>query len=64
MYRTVLHQAGLIGPLERSVIYGVVTASITVIGGFIAARLLTARGETVGLRLEASGCHLFDGAGG
>ena len=35
--------AGLTGPLERSLVYGAITASITVVGGFIAARLLCAR---------------------
>lgn len=42
-YRAVLHDSGLSGPLERSLAYGAVTASITVIGGFIAARLLSKR---------------------
>jgi iron(III) transport system permease protein len=42
-YRAVLHQAGLIGPLERSLIYGAVTASITMVGGYIAAWLLAQR---------------------
>jgi len=42
-YRAVLHQAGLIGPLERSLIYGAVTASITMVGGFTAAWLLAQR---------------------
>jgi iron(III) transport system permease protein len=42
-YRAVLHQAGQIGPLERSLIYAAVAASITVVGGFIAAWLLSQR---------------------
>jgi iron(III) transport system permease protein len=42
-YRELFHQPGLIGPLERSLGYAVVTATITVIGGFIAARLLARR---------------------
>ena len=40
-YRAVLHQAGQVGPLERSLAYAAITASITVAGGFIAAWLLT-----------------------
>ncbi len=42
-YRAMFHQAGLIGPLERSLVYALVTSSVTVAGGFIAARLLTQR---------------------
>jgi len=42
-YRALFDQAGLIGPLERSLGYAVITATITVTGGFIAARLLTRR---------------------
>jgi iron(III) transport system permease protein len=42
-YRALFDQAGLIGPLERSLGYGVITATITVAGGFIAARLLARR---------------------
>jgi iron(III) transport system permease protein len=42
-YRAVLHQAGLLGPLERSLAYGAVASTITVAGGFIAAWLLTQR---------------------
>jgi iron(III) transport system permease protein len=42
-YRALFAQPGLIGPLERSLGYGAVTATITVIGGFIAARLLARR---------------------
>ncbi len=34
------------GPFERSLIYGLITASITVVGGFIAARLLTKQKTT------------------
>jgi len=40
-YRAVLHDSGLSGPLERSLVYGAITATITVVGGFIAARLLS-----------------------
>jgi iron(III) transport system permease protein len=42
-YRALVHQAGLIGPLERSLGYGAVSASVTVVGGFIAAWLLAQR---------------------
>jgi iron(III) transport system permease protein len=42
-YRALFAQPGLIGPLERSLGYGFITATITVIGGFIAARLLAQR---------------------
>ena len=40
-YASVIHGIDLFGPLERSLVYGAVTASITVVGGFVAARLLT-----------------------
>jgi iron(III) transport system permease protein len=42
-YRALLHQAGLIGPLERSLGYGLVSATLTVAGGFVAAWLLAQR---------------------
>ena len=42
-YRALLHQAGLTGPLERSLGYGLVSATLTVAGGFIAAWLLAQR---------------------
>ena len=42
-YSALFQQSGLIGPLERSMFYGVITASVTVFLGFIAARLLSAR---------------------
>jgi iron(III) transport system permease protein len=42
-YRTLFHDPGLFGPIERSLVYGVVAAAITVTLGFIAARLLTQR---------------------
>ncbi|HWG14209.1 MAG TPA: hypothetical protein VG268_13135, partial [Streptosporangiaceae bacterium] len=42
-YQALFRQAGLIGPLERSLVYAVITSTITVIGGFIAARLLSQR---------------------
>jgi iron(III) transport system permease protein len=42
-YTALFRQPGLIGPLERSLVYGVITAFVTVLLGFIAARLLTKR---------------------
>jgi len=42
-YRQVFTSSGLAGPLERSLVYGIVTASITVVGGFLAARMLAKR---------------------
>ncbi|MCW2906111.1 MAG: binding-protein-dependent transport system inner rane component [Actinomycetia bacterium] len=42
-YRALLHEAGQIGPLERSLIYAAVTSFITVTGGFVAAWLLAQR---------------------
>ena len=42
-YQALFRQAGLIGPLERSMVYAVITASITVVGGFVAARMLSRR---------------------
>jgi iron(III) transport system permease protein len=42
-YQAVLHQPGLLGPIERSLVYGAVAASVTVAGGFVAAWLLAQR---------------------
>jgi len=42
-YRALAAQPGLIGPLERSLFYAIITATITVTGGFVAARLLARR---------------------
>lgn len=42
-YRQVFENSGLTGPLERSLVYGAITASITVVGGFIFATLLAKR---------------------
>lgn len=42
-YTQLFQQSGLIGPLERSMIYGLIAATITVFLGFIAARLLSQR---------------------
>ncbi|HUZ54360.1 MAG TPA: ABC transporter permease subunit [Streptosporangiaceae bacterium] len=42
-YRAVFHEGGQFGPLARSLGYGTITATITVIGGFVAARFLAQR---------------------
>jgi iron(III) transport system permease protein len=42
-YRALFHQADQLGPLERSLGYGFISASVTVAGGFIAAWLLAQR---------------------
>jgi iron(III) transport system permease protein len=42
-YRALLRQPGLIGPFERSLGYAMITASITVVLGFVAARMLSRR---------------------
>lgn len=39
-YRAVFANSGLSSPLERSIFYALITASVTIIGGFIAARTL------------------------
>ena len=42
-YHALFAQSGLIGPLERSLGYGAITATVTVVLGFICARLLSRR---------------------
>ena len=42
-YRALFRQADLLGPLDRSLGYATLTATITVAGGFIAARMLSQR---------------------
>lgn len=42
-YQTVLDQPGMSGPIIRSLVYGLITASITVVGGLLAARQLSKR---------------------
>jgi len=42
-YRALFQEPGLLGPLERSLVYGVITATVTVTLGFIAARMLSRR---------------------
>jgi len=42
-YRALFQEPGLLGPLERSLVYGMITATITVTLGFIAARMLSRR---------------------
>ena len=45
-YTALFQQSDLIGPLERSAVYGLITASVTVVLGFIAARLLSSTRRT------------------
>jgi iron(III) transport system permease protein len=45
-YQQMFRTPGLIGPLERSLAYAVITASVTVFLGFIAARMLSASRRT------------------
>lgn len=42
-YQALFQQSGLIGPLERSMCYGAIAATVTIFLGFIAARLLSQR---------------------
>ena len=42
-YQAVLHEGGQFAPLARSLGYAVITATVTVVGGFIAARYLSHR---------------------
>jgi iron(III) transport system permease protein len=42
-YQQLFQQPDLIGPLQRSLVYGAITATVTVTLGFIAARLLSRR---------------------
>ncbi len=51
-YAAFLHQAGASGPFVRSLAYGAVTASVTVVGGFLAARMLS--------RQRTRATHLLD----
>jgi iron(III) transport system permease protein len=51
-YRAVLHASGQLGPLERSLAYAVIGASVTVVGGFIAAWLLAQRRGTSSRALD------------
>ena len=45
-YQALLAQSGLLGPLERSLLYGLIAATVTVFLGFIAARLLSSARRT------------------
>jgi iron(III) transport system permease protein len=47
-YRALFRQSGLIGPLERSLCYGLIAATVTVFLGFVAARLLSSARRTRG----------------
>ena len=51
-YRAVFRQAGQVGPLERSLAYAAITATIAVAGGFIAAWLLAQRRGTSSRALD------------
>ena len=45
-YQALFQQSGLLGPLERSLVYGLIAATVTVFLGFIAARLLSSARRT------------------
>jgi iron(III) transport system permease protein len=45
-YQALVHQPGLFGPLGRSLVYGVIAASVTLVLGFVAARMLSAKRRT------------------
>jgi iron(III) transport system permease protein len=45
-YQALFQQAGLLGPLERSLMYGLIAATVTVFLGYIAARLLSSARRT------------------
>ena len=45
-YQALFQQPGLLGPLERSAVYGVIAATVTVFLGFIAARMLSSARRT------------------
>jgi iron(III) transport system permease protein len=47
-YEALFRQSGLLGPLERSLVYGLIGATVTVFLGFIAARLLSSARRTRG----------------
>jgi iron(III) transport system permease protein len=49
-YRQLFHDSSLLGPIERSLSYGLVAATITVVAGFAAARMLV-RSKTRATRL-------------
>jgi iron(III) transport system permease protein len=42
-YQAVLHDSAIWGPIERSMSYGAITASVTLVGGVMVARLLARR---------------------
>ncbi|HUZ44572.1 MAG TPA: ABC transporter permease subunit [Acidimicrobiales bacterium] len=39
-YDAIIHNPTLIGPIDRSLVYGIVAATVTVVAGFVAARML------------------------
>ncbi|HEY5396423.1 MAG TPA: ABC transporter permease subunit [Trebonia sp.] len=45
-YQALFQQPGLLGPLERSMLYGAIAATVTVFLGFIAARMLSSARRT------------------
>ncbi len=51
-YRALFHQADQLGPLERSLGYGAISASVTLVGGFIAAWLLVQRRQKTSRLLD------------
>ena len=51
-YRAVFENSGLSGPLGRSLIYGLITATVTVALGFLCANLLSRRGSASGALLD------------
>ena len=56
-YHAVFSNSELLGPVERSLVYGFIAATVTVVGGFVAARLLATHAEQgdEASRLPASG---------
>lgn len=51
-YRAVFNNSVLSGPLERSLIYGLITATVTVALGFLCANLLSRRASASGALLD------------
>ena len=49
-FRAVFHDSGLSGPLERSLVYGAICATVTVVGGLVLATML-ARKRSASARL-------------
>lgn len=51
-YRALFQQSDQLGPLERSLAYGFIAATVTVIGGFIAAWMLAQKRQKSGRLLD------------